>query len=136
MHGDCICRHGEPCFHDAFVFSVGETADRSVELCLYQADGQLSVLSISDFTSWKRIRGGRKVRGFNKTVLIDRITRETHCLTIDCFDIAFLFFGQDVQLRVADVARVASPRLFGDGPGIEYRRKYMKYFNEPTGRVT
>jgi len=139
VHESCICQQGEPCFHESFVFSVGETARKVVELCIYQENGDLSRLSVHGYTSWKRSRNRDRIssktpRGFDKAVLIDRITREEHCLTIDCFDIAFLFFGRRIVLRTEHVASVDRPCRFGDRPSAEYRKKYMQYFNRHSHR--
>ena len=54
MHESCICGHGEPCYHEAFVFAVGETADHVVELDILQCNGRLSKLTIRNFSSWKK----------------------------------------------------------------------------------
>lgn len=134
VHESCVCEHGEACFHESFVFSVGETAAGMVELAIYQPDGRLSRVSISGFTSWRRTRDSDRIakknaiRQFNRTVIIDRIIRQEHCLTIDCHDLAFVFFRGEVVCTSRDVATVEAPHLFGDAPGIEYRKKYMPYF--------
>lgn len=134
MHQSCVCENGEACFHESFVFSVGETASGMVELTIYQPDGRLSFVSVSGFTSWKRTRDSGRiakkdaVRHFNRTVIVDRIIRDEHCLTIDCNGIAFMFFGRNVVYTLREVATVEAPHVFGDAPGIEYRKKYMRYF--------
>lgn len=136
MHESCICGHGELCYHEAFVFSVGETAIKSVEMDILQCNGRLSRLTISNFSSWKKsadaihLKNKKKVRRFHKAVLIDRIVRSEHGLTIDCFGIAYLFFGRAVSMAVEDVRQVDPPKQFGDGPGEEYRRMYLPYFQK------
>ena len=52
-----ICELGHKCFHEAFLFSVGISKDQSVNLCFYETNGMLSVLSVSNFTSWKKTNG-------------------------------------------------------------------------------
>jgi len=134
MHESCICGDGEPCYHEAFVFAVGETAGGSVELDILQSNGRLSRLTICNFSSWKKstdaihLKSARNVRGFHRTVSIDRIVRQEHCLTIDCFGIGYLFFGSGVTIAAEDVRQVEPPKEFGDGPGEKYRRTYLPYF--------
>lgn len=142
MHESCVCENGEACFHESFVFSVGATASGMVELAIYQPDGRLSLVSVLGFTSWKRTRDSGRIakknatRRFNRTVIIDRIIRDEHCLTIDCHDIAFVFFGRNVVYTSREVATVESPHIFGDAPGIEYRKKYMRFFTTERGSST
>ncbi len=134
MHESCICQAGDECHHEAFVFSVGETARGTVEIALYRPNGYLSVLAVAGFTSWKKSRGAdripgkRSFHGFSETALVDRIVRQEHGLTIECDKVALLFFGPHVRLTTRDVAAVEPPRIFGDKPGIEYRKRYMKHF--------
>jgi hypothetical protein len=134
MHDSCICGLGEPCYHEAFVFSVGETKANTVELCIYQVNGKLSKLNVSNFSSWRKsanaihLKPNRKVRRCDRTVMIDRILRQEHGLTIDCVGIAFLFFGDKVNMQVEDVRQVDQPHVFGDSAGQEYRKRYFRYF--------
>lgn len=136
----CICDHGEPCYHEAFVFAVGQTAGGSVELDILQTNGRLSRLTISNFSSWRkstdafRLKSSKKVRRFHKPVLIDRIVRHAHCLTVDCgwYGIAYLFFGSAVTMAVEDVCQVAPPNHFGEGAAEAYRQRYLHYFQRPT----
>jgi hypothetical protein len=136
MHESCICEHGEPCCHEAFVFSVGQTANKSVEMSVFQCDGRLSTLTIGNFSSWRnsvdatRRRPGQKVEGFHKTVMIDRIIRHGHVLTIECSGITYSFFGNDVRIAVDDVCRVAAPKWFGEQWGEKYRCMYLRYFKK------
>ena len=138
MHESCVCQHGEPCYHEAFVFSAGETGRGCVELCVYQGDGRLTRLAVSHFTSWRKAadasgaagaKATRRARGFHKTVLIDRIVRHEHGLTIDCTGVAFLFFGSEVRMTAVDVDPVDPPQRFGDAAGAEYRRRYIRRFS-------
>jgi hypothetical protein len=132
----CVSEPGEPCLHESFLFAVGATGSGAVELDVYQSDGRLSIVRVSGFTSWKRVRDADRITGrqalhrFNETVLIDCITREEHCLTVRCWGIVLIFFGRNIALETEQIAEVAPPHLFGEGPGREYRQKYAKYFTD------
>jgi len=130
----CVSAPGEPCFHESYLFAVGETGHATVELDIYRPDGLLCVLVVSGYTSWKRVvdkwygSGKRTVRRFSDTVLIDCVTREEHCLTIHCGGIDLVFFGRAIDLQMEYVADVESIIWFGEAHGRAYRRKYAGYF--------
>ncbi len=136
MHEICVSAPGEPCLHEAFLFAAGETRSGSVQLDVYQANGRLSIVTVSDFTSWRRVRDAqeshskRTLHHVADTVLIVCITREDHCLTVQAHGLALLFFGQAVRLDIEHVAEVEPPLLFGEERGREYRRKYGRYFQD------
>ena len=135
MHDSCICESGEQCYHESFVFSVGETRCGSVEMSILQVDGRLSRLAVVNFSSWKktggasRIEATKNLRGFQKTVMIERIQRYEHCLAIHCNEVTFSFFGSDVKIEFEDICQVDPPRLFGEKAGREYRSKYLRFFD-------
>jgi hypothetical protein len=121
---------------------VGQTRTGSVQLCIYQCSGWLSRLTVSNFSSWRKSRSAlhlkstKTVRKFDKTVMIDRILRQEHGLTIDCSEVAFLFFGRQVKIEVEDVRQVDPPRRFGERIGREYRERYFQCFSTvPAGNA-
>lgn len=140
MHSDCICRSGESCFHESFVLAVrrgsgGMEPSTSVDLCLYEPDGQLTVLSVLGFTSWKKVSDTDRVRGKHKTVKnqpiwIQKIVRQEHGLTLHAYPFSLIFFGEPIRLQHRQLTKVDPPRYWGESHALEYRRKYLALFDE------
>jgi len=136
MEEACVSEPGAPCLHESFLFAVGETRNGTVELDLYQSDGHLAIVTLSGFSSWRRVRdadrNGRAqaLPRVAETVLIDCVTRQAHCLTVRCTGLDLLFFGSEVRLETEHLAEVEPPHLFGIARGNEYRRRYAHYFTD------
>ena len=122
-----LCEWGQECFHEAFIFSVGMNRDKSVQICLYEPNGKLSIVTVSNFSSWKKTPN---LIGNSEIEMIDCIFQYDHALTIEtiCGE-KIIFHGTNIQLNYLLIKQVSPPKIFGYGIASKHYEKYAHVFH-------